>query len=85
MIDVTKQGVNVIVSHNDIDILIEWCKTHKIDHAVKNALLGAGVGFLWFEPCGEICSLTFGELAGYQNVTVDEVIHNNNIKKLLTS
>ena len=84
MIDVTKQGVNVIVSHNDIDILIEWCKTHKIDHAVKNALLGAGVGFLWF-TCGKINSLTFGELAGYQNVTVDEIINNNNIKKLLTS
>ena len=85
LIDVTKQGVNVIVSPNDIDILIGWCKTHKINHATKDSLLGKGDGFLWFEPCGKIDSLTFGRLAGYQNATVDEIINNNNIKKLLTS
>lgn len=85
MIDITKQGVNVIVNHNDIDILIEWCKTHKIDHATKDSLLRTGAGFLWFETYGNINSLTFGRLADYQNVTVDEIINNNNIKKLLTS
>lgn len=81
MIDVTKQGVNIVVNSDDIDILINWCDAHKITYTSKQNLLNNGVGYFWFKDM----NITFGELDGYQSATVDEVIHNNNIKKLLTS
>ena len=86
MIDVTKQGVNIVVNSDDIDILIDWCDTYNIAHAKKQDLINAEMGYLWFRGrVKKINSLTYGGLDGHQSATVDEVIHNNNIKKLLTS